>query len=408
MTTTCRPKRPQAQAPRGRKALYHLAMGLAPTSTEGGGLISTLGCKDIMLISVYLVLMCFCILNSIFPGASGGTPTLLKTIWLALQMWTFGMVVFACRSRLDLCITKAFTNVFGSAAPPEIAGLSLRKSKVTRTGEGGWFSFAACEMQGWRPAMEDAVVCEPKLNEGIALFAVFDGHGGAEVSALASQQLVERLNEGLPSSQEDMAESVRRTLLDIEEDLRWKNDHGQFDLTGSTASVALLTPTGLTVVNVGDSRVLKCHRGECVPLTRDHKPESPRERRRIEAAGGSVVNFGPCYRIDFGLNLSRTLADFKYKDPGLPPEQQKISPVGDVTMCKIEEGDEFIIVACDGLFELMTWDSVCEYVHQRIEHMPLDQIAEGLLDACCSENVVKTRGCGTDNESVIIVRLRRG
>ena len=45
-------------------------------------------------------------------------------------------------------------------------------------------------------------------------------------------------------------------------------------------------------------------------------------------------------------------------------------------------------VACDGLFELMTWSSVCEFIRIRLaRNMPLPRIAEALLDACCSTNV---------------------
>ena len=37
-------------------------------------------------------------------------------------------------------------------------------------------------------------------------------------------------------------------------------------------------------------------------------------KSQSEAAGGMVVKLGPCYRIDSNLNLSRALADFKYKE----------------------------------------------------------------------------------------------
>lgn len=168
----------------------------------------------------------------------------------------------------------------------------------------------------------------------------------------------------------------------------------------------MLTPTVVTVVSIGDSRVFKCRNGTCVPLTRDHKPESPRERRRIEAAGGTVAKCGLCYRIDFCLNMSRALGDFQFKDPLTQPEHQKISPVGDVTTVEIDDNDEFLVVACDGLFEMMTWESVCDYVHQRIRDTPLSEIAEGLLDACCTPNMVASGYRGTDNESVVIVKLQ--
>lgn len=35
--------------------------------------------------------------------------------------------------------------------------------------------------------MEDAHIANPNLAKGYGLFAVFDGHGGAEVSAFASK-----------------------------------------------------------------------------------------------------------------------------------------------------------------------------------------------------------------------------
>lgn len=237
-----------------------------------------------------------------------------------------------------------------------------------------------------------------------ALFAVFDGHGGSEVSRHVADHLLETVVPCLREA-ESAGAGLKQALLQLEEDLRRSNPKDRWNLMGCTAAVALLSRTSVTVASVGDSRVFKCRNGACVPLTHDHKPESPRERRRIEAAGGSVAKHGPCYRVDFCLNMSRAMGDFQFKDPALPHDQQKISPTPDVMTCDIDENDEFLVVACDGLFELMTWDTVCEYVHKRIRTTPLTQIAEGLLDACCSTNMMATGGRGTDNESVIIVKL---
>ncbi|CAM9823335.1 unnamed protein product, partial [Sphacelaria rigidula] len=45
--------------------------------------------------------------------------------------------------------------------------------------------------------------------------------------------------------------------------------------------------------NVGDSRAVLCSDGRAAPLSTDHKPNKPEERRRIQALGGRVVySFG--------------------------------------------------------------------------------------------------------------------
>lgn len=45
--------------------------------------------------------------------------------------------------------------------------------------------------------------------------------------------------------------------------------------------------------NVGDSRAILCSDGRASPLSNDHKPNKPEEKRRIHALGGRVVySFG--------------------------------------------------------------------------------------------------------------------
>ena len=100
--------------------------------------------------------------------------------------------------------------------------------------------------------------------------------------------------------------------------------------------------------NAGDSRAVICNRGNAENLSEDHKPEDKKEKDRIYKAGSTVTEG----RVDGNLNLSRSIGDLKHKQvPGLPPSEQPITCVPDVKTRKITDGDEFIVVACDGIWE---------------------------------------------------------
>jgi serine/threonine protein phosphatase PrpC len=43
-----------------------------------------------------------------------------------------------------------------------------------------------CEMQGWRPTMEDAAIVLPHYEPNTSLFGVLDGHGGSIISEFVS------------------------------------------------------------------------------------------------------------------------------------------------------------------------------------------------------------------------------
>ena len=139
--------------------------------------------------------------------------------------------------------------------------------------------------------------------------------------------------------------------------------------SGTTACVVIIAPQWVVCANAGDSRsVFSKHGNKAVPLSYDHKPDDEEEERRIRAAGGYVAGG----RVEGDLAVSRGLGDFRFKNmqtvltgndtaaedqnkPGIPPDDQKVSPVPDVIIQnRSADKDEFIIVACDGIWDVQT------------------------------------------------------
>lgn len=308
--------------------------------------------------------------------------------------------------------------------------------------ESGFFrgesvAWATCAMRGWREAMEDSHVVaslDPAcLGSGYkaadaCIFAVLDGHGGAEVSALAAQLLIAEIeacaHARLRRSSADkavvpLAEALSEALPKIDATLKagcWGLGRAMplalhpFALVGSTCCVAAVdfVRREVHVANIGDSRALLIRGGKVLALSDDHKPENPVERSRIRAAGGQVIKMGPCYRVDGNLNLSRALGDFHLKaNPSLPPEKQKVIAFPDSTCTSFKGPGELLVVACDGLFERLSNQEVGDIIWPRFQKgMALDRIASELLHLCCARaSHGRPIEEGTDNETVILVKL---
>lgn len=119
------------------------------------------------------------------------------------------------------------------------------------------------------------------------------------------------------------------------------------------------------MANAGDSRCVLCRDGQAVELSLDHKPEDEPEMERIVKAGGKVTADG---RVNGGLNLSRALGDHAYKqNADLPPQEQMISALPDVRHITIEpERDEFMVLACDGIWNFMSSQDVIQFIRARL------------------------------------------
>jgi len=124
--------------------------------------------------------------------------------------------------------------------------------------------------------------------------------------------------------------------------------------TGTTSCVVLITNDMIYCANAGDSRAVLCSAGEAVPLSEDHKPQKAEEQERIDKAGHCVEDD----RVDGNLALSRAIGDFCYKDTNQnKPELQAVTCKPDIKELKRSaNNDEFIIIACDGIWDCKTND----------------------------------------------------
>ena len=81
---------------------------------------------------------------------------------------------------------------------------------------------------------------------------------------------------------------------------------------------------------------------------------------RIRAAGCFVAEG----RINGRLALSRALGDFEFKQNGdLPKNRQAVTAYPDVTVETITNDTQFVLLACDGVWDVVTSQEAITYLH---------------------------------------------
>ena len=110
----------------------------------------------------------------------------------------------------------------------------------------------------------------------------------------------------------------------------------------------------------------------------DHKPYCEAEKNRIEAAGGAVL----MQRVNGCLAVSRALGDFDYKAQAkLPPAQQLVSPEPEVDILERCEEDQFVLLACDGVWDVLENEEAVELIGARLRVSDsIEKTTGGLLE----------------------------
>ncbi|KAK6133507.1 hypothetical protein DH2020_032753 [Rehmannia glutinosa] len=200
--------------------------------------------------------------------------------------------------------------------------------------------------------MEDYLVatCKKMDDHELGLYAIFDGHSGREVAQYLQNNLFDNiLNE--PDFWTSPKAAVKRAFEATDNDIL-ENVVGSRG--GSTAVTAILIDREkLIVANVGDSRAVLCRSGTVKQITVDHEPL--REKKLVESKGGFVSKKpGNVPRVDGQLAMTRAFGDERLKD--------HITSEPDIVIENINENTEFIILASDGLWKVMSSEEAVDRI----------------------------------------------
>lgn len=252
-------------------------------------------------------------------------------------------------------------------------------------------------MQGWRNRNEDDHILVLDFDKGFSLFVVCDGHGGSKVAKYFCYRFPILLKENelwqkneykkairdvfVKLDMELLNEDVRKDLVDnpryAEKKQVQDNNNEEYatnpaKYAGTTVCGALISKEKLIAFNVGDTCMMIRIGGFQQKVTTEHKPTKKKEKERIEKAGKTVKKGA----IDGMIKVSRSVGDHYHKNykkvsekdlEELPWIQRAISCQPQVIIAENTDNIEFVIIACDGVWDILNEDAIGGYVAQNYQ-----------------------------------------
>ena len=264
-----------------------------------------------------------------------------------------------------------------------------------------------------RKEMEDFHCIKQALGKryNLSYFAIFDGHGGKEVASFLSinlhHYLINELNNiqfGINDEENinNIIECIKLAFIKIDKDIL-ANDNLANDV-GSTATLIFIYYNNsndienynnenqnlertLICANIGDSSGYLINKSNIKLITKHHKCEDASEVKRIREQGGIVFQG----RIFGKLILTRTLGDKEMKKYGVIPEP-------DFYIKKIEKNDFFVIIASDGIWDVINEDELFKIGNEK--KLSSEAFSKKIMD------IAKERDT-RDNSSCIVIKVNK-
>eukprot|EP00898_Chlorokybus_atmophyticus_P007170 jgi/Chlat1/7454/Chrsp6S07463 len=318
-----------------------------------------------------------------------------------------------------------------SSAPSELEAEQSGTSSSSGGGGDG-LVYGKFSLQGVREEMEDQMAIVDQAFGGYLYAGIFDGHNGKAAAQYLRDHLYQVCvdtfagKEGVLSDEESAASAITEAFQAADSSLRERllQDESPEKMSGSTAAAVFASRERVVVGNVGDCRTVVCRDGNAIQMSDEHRLDGRArlaipEAQRITAAGGWVTNARVCGM----LAVTRAFGDVEYKDlrqslleRGVKEEMWSedfasrinmkgdwLSVVPDVRVLDVTPEDEFVIVACDGVWDVFGNNQAVRFVRKELaRHGSVQAAAEAMCTAAVERRKSK------DNVSVVIIDLGNG
>lgn len=202
----------------------------------------------------------------------------------------------------------------------------------------------------------------------IDFFIICDGHGGSRVAELVAPKLRKiftRKDADYPIRQNEICK-----IFDIIQGELENNFRNESSQCGCTSLILIryadkVGKENIQVINLGDCRAVMSRNGLAIPLTKDHKPFWPDEKIRIN-------NVNKSYSIDYPIHFDA--GDWRIHDLSVSRSFGDIDATPHVTHIPecfnypLSKKDEFIVLACDGLWDVMQNHEVINFIRDHINN----------------------------------------
>ena len=115
------------------------------------------------------------------------------------------------------------------------------------------------------------------------------------------------------------------------------------------------------VANAGDCRALLCRKAKAIEMSRDHKPDILEEKIRIEELGGYVDDG----YLNGYLSVARAFGNWHME--GLKGPNCPLSAEPEVRRVLLTEDDEFMIIGCDGLWDVFENEDAIRFARRELQ-----------------------------------------
>lgn len=210
-------------------------------------------------------------------------------------------------------------------------------------------------LKGERDSNEDNhnIIVDGDLK--IKYYAVYDGHGGKFVSKFLSDNLPAFFTD--KRTKYPLSNKYVNDVYDGIQNILFTKYEKEVNECGSTCLVVCsfkeMGQQYLNIINTGDSRCVLCRNNIAKILTKDHKPDWPDEHNRISKLGGQIKKDGDIYRIG-DLSVSRAFGD--------KSASKYVTHRPDLYKYKLTKKDSFMIIACDGLWDVVQPQDAINFV----------------------------------------------
>lgn len=233
-----------------------------------------------------------------------------------------------------------------------------------------------------------------------SFFAVYDGHGGSHVAEYSAKNLHRYLFKLLASGSPETAINSAFQIVHQELDTIGEDHTGNpiANNQGSTAAIALIKDGHLHLAWAGDSRCVLARKGHIFEATEDHKPHSPAELERCTSAGAKFRRGYICDpEFTMGLGVARALGDKDLNKYG-------VIPTPEIKSLKLEPSDEFLIIASDGIWDVISNEEAISEVRHLLQ---LANGSEWGAKSAASRLVSMAKQAGSeDNLTAMVIALK--